>query len=341
MRILLSKRLLALVLTLWLALAQAAHGQAGATSRAPLVQAVGAISMTVADLDRSVAFYSRVLSFEKASDQKLPIAGAVARVAHMKLGDESIDLVEFKGKQGRAVPADSRSNDRWFQHIAIIVSDMDRAYGVLRANKVEPASVAPQRLPDWNKNAAGIRAFYFTDPDGHPLEILQFPEGKGDPKWHSKNKLFLGIDHTAIVVSDTNASLEFYRDRLGFRIVGESENYGPEQERLNNVPGARLRITTLRAEQGPGIELLEYLAPRNGRDLPFEASITDIVHRHTTLIARHPKAVAKALLGRTDAHFVFASSALPASDGLFVRDPDGHELLVRADDVHEQTGEMK
>ncbi|MGH7410521.1 MAG: VOC family protein, partial [Candidatus Methylomirabilis sp.] len=73
---------------------------------------------------------------------------------------------------------------RWFQHIAIIVADMDRAYRVLRQDKVQHASSGPQRLPDWNKNAAGIRAFYFKDPDGHALEILQFPPDKGDPKWH-------------------------------------------------------------------------------------------------------------------------------------------------------------
>ncbi len=44
-------------------------------------------------------------------------------------------------------------------------------------------------------------------------------------------------------------------------MVGERENFGPEQERLNNVLGARLRITTLRAAAGPGVEWLEYLAP--------------------------------------------------------------------------------
>ena len=73
--------------------------------------------------------------------------------------------------------------------------------------------------------------------------------------------LFLGIDHTAIVVDDTDASLAFYRDGLGMRRRGRERELGPEQERLNNVFGARLRITALRAAAGPGIELLEYLAP--------------------------------------------------------------------------------
>ena len=77
---------------------------------------------------------------------------------------------------------------------------MDKAYALLRKHKVEHASTGPQRLPDWNKNAGGIKAFYFRDPDKHWLEILQFPPDKGDQKWQKKEKLFLGIDHTAIVV---------------------------------------------------------------------------------------------------------------------------------------------
>src|SRR5205823_13491499 len=155
---------------------------------------------------------------------------------------------------------------------------MDSAYAVLQARGVRRVSPAPQRLPDWNPNAGGIRAFYFADPDGHPLEILQFPAGKGDPKWHRPggtapkgwSGLFLGIDHTAIVVSDTEASLRFYRDLLGLRVVGTSENYGTEQEHLNNVFGAYLRITTLHEPAGPGNEFLEYPSPRDGRAFPTD-----------------------------------------------------------------------
>lgn len=332
-----TRSMLALLLTLVLAMGAAGRAQVTAAKRAPAIHAVATISTTVADMDRSVAFYASVLSFEKVSDRKIKQGDAAPlRVVGMKLGDESIELLQFKGRQGQPIPPDSRSNDLWFQHIAIIVSDMDRAYSVLMENHVQAASVSPQRLPDWNKNAAGIGAFYFKDPDGHPLEILQFPEGKGDSKWHrNSGKLFLGIDHTAIVVANTDASLKFYRDLLGMRITGESENYGPEQERLNNVPGVRLRITSLRAEKGPGIELLEYLSPRSGRQLPYECGAADLVHRHTLLIANDPSALAKKL------QTMLTKPPYMAKDTFTVRDPDGHELLIRAAGTNTTIGALK
>ena len=308
----------------------------------PLVEAVDSIGITVSDLDRSVDFYTRVLHFEKISEYEaagesyermLGVFGLRIRVARLCLGEEHIELTEFLAPKGRPLPPDSRSNDRWFQHIAIIVSDMDKAYWWLRENKVAHASSGPQRLPDWNPNAGGIEAFYFKDPDGHALEILHFPAGKGQSKWQRTGKLFLGIDHTAIVISDTDISLRFYRDVLGLRVAGESENYGPEQERLNNVFGARLRITALRAMQGPGIEFLEYVAPSGGRLYPADAKANDLIHWQTRFLARDAEAAALALRKNRSAFLSSGVVMTPDAkagfrNSVIVRDPDGHAVQI-------------
>ncbi len=342
-------RSLFLTVTLCVSWAPAARPQAtiapsvSAVSERIHIRAIGPIAITVGDMDRSIDFYTRVLTFEKISDTEVAgddvehlfgVFGSRVRIVTLKLGRESIELLQFLAPKGRPIPVDSRSNDVWFQHIAIIVSDMDRAYALLRQNKVEHASSGPQRLPDWNKNAGGIKAFYFKDPDEHPVEILQFPEGKGDPRWHQpSDRLFLGIDHTAIVVSDTDASLKFYRDLLGLRIAGASENYGTEQEHLNNVFGARLRITALRAPSGPGIELLEYLSPRNGRAIPVDEHANDLVHRQTQLETENPDA-ATAPLRVAKANFIsdglvsFPGPSLGFTRGFVVRDPDGHAISI-------------
>jgi catechol 2,3-dioxygenase-like lactoylglutathione lyase family enzyme len=200
---------------------------------------------------------------------------------------------------------------------------MDQAYEQLRSHKVKQVSTAPQTLPEWNKGAAGIKAFYFRDPEDHVLEIIFFPAGKGDPKWQrATDKLFLGIDHTAIVVSDTEKSLAFYRDVLGLRVAGESENYGVEQEHLNQVFGARLHITGLRAEHGPGIEFLEYITPPGGRDLAADAKANDLVFWDTHVAVDE---VAK-LSGKLHEGGVAFVSKPGSAHSQIIRDPDGHAI---------------
>jgi catechol 2,3-dioxygenase-like lactoylglutathione lyase family enzyme len=332
---------------------RAAPGEhvARAPTAAAAAERVASVGLTVSDLDRAVAFFEEVLDFEKASEAERSgdsferltgVFGARARGAAMRLGAEEVELTQFLAPAGRAYPEGSRSNDRWFQHVAIVTSDMERAYARLRKHGVRHASAGPQRLPDWNPKAGGIEAFYFHDPDGHVLEVIAFPPGRGDPRWRrmadaEPSRLFLGIDHTAIVVRDTEASLRFYRDLLGMEVAGESENWGVEQERLNNVFGARLRITALRCRgdgAGPGVELLEYLAPQDGRPYPPDARACDLVHWQTTIMVPDAEASFAALLANRAALVspyvveVEADGGAAPSHGATVRDPDGHAVRV-------------
>jgi catechol 2,3-dioxygenase-like lactoylglutathione lyase family enzyme len=312
---------------------------------APLVQAVESVGFTVSDLERSVRFFEDVLGFSRVDEHEVAgeawerlagVFGMRARVARLRLGSEEVELTEYLAPRGRPIPPDARGNDRSFQHVAIVVSDMARAYRRLREHRVAHASSAPQRLPDWNPNAGGIEAFYFRDPDGHFLELIAFPPGKGEARWHgaaTEGRLFLGLDHTAIVVADTSASLRLYRDTLGLRVAGESENWGTEQEHLNNVFGARLRITGLKADGGPGIELLEYLAPRDGRPAPPDLRANDLLYWQTTLVTADAALVARRLRPPVADLVSPGDVGLPEGTarwrrGALVRDPDGHALRL-------------
>ncbi|NBC28158.1 MAG: glyoxalase [Bacteroidetes bacterium] len=305
---------------------------------------VESVTITVSDLDEIVPFYTEVLPFRESGrftlNRKTVAAlygtgskSSIVSFVELKLGDELIYLQEFEMIDGRKIPADSRSNDLWFQHIAIVVSDMEEAYAGLRNHDVTHVSTFPQTLPETIPAAAGIKAFYFRDPDGHNLELIWFPEDKGNPRWQQQtNDLYLGIDHTAIAVSNTDHQKEFYDELLGLDVMGSSENFGTEQEHLNQVFGARLDITGLAAESGMGVEFLEYVTPPGGRPYPQTSRPSDLWHWHTTVVVDDIEQVFQAALGTYDILSTeivnLESSPLPYQSGFILRDADGHAVLV-------------
>jgi catechol 2,3-dioxygenase-like lactoylglutathione lyase family enzyme len=309
----------------------------------PQVAAVAAIGMTVSDMDRSVAFYSDVLTFKTVSDVEVDgdeydrlwgVFGVRARVVRMRLGEQTLELIQFVSPPDvRPIPVPSNSNDLWFQHFAIVVRDMDEAWKQLRKHHVRQISPRPQTIPRSNTVAAGIKAIKFRDPDGHSLELLWFPDGKGNPIWKSGKGLFLGIDHTAMTVRSTENSIKFYRDEIGLTVAGGTFNIGTEQEYLDSLAGARVRVTGLQPKVGPpGVEFLEYELPAAGRPMPNDSRPVDLWHWQVTLVVNDADEAAARLRG----HATFLSSsvvtlpdnALGFTKGFLVRDPDGHAMQV-------------
>ena len=215
---------------------------------------IGRISFTTADADRLGAFYRQAFGFEAMETEYhggtgfarlTGVEGARARALPLR-GEETIELLAFT-RRGAPNPADIGCNDLQFQHIAIVVADMEAAYLRLCACGGWTAITrsAPQRLP---ASSGAVTAFKFRDPEGHPLELLAFPPDNVPPRWREAPRRHgpcLGIDHSAIVVSGTTLSAAFYRQVLGFSVVGGSLNRGREQEQLDAVPGAVVEVTAL------------------------------------------------------------------------------------------------
>jgi len=308
------------------------------------VQSIAAVGFTVSDMDRSVAFYRDVLTFEPVSDVEVDgpeydqlwgVFGVRARIVRMRLGNQQLELTEFLSPPDlRPVPVPSYSNDLWFQHFAVVVRNMEEAWARLRKHHVRQISPRPQTIPVSNVAAAGIKAIKFRDPDGHNLELLWFPDGKGNPLWNKPGQdLFLGIDHTAMTVRSTESSIAFYRDLLGLTVAGGTLNMGVEQEHLDSLPGARARVTGLMPKMSPlGVEFLEYERPVAGRPMPADSRPTDLWYWQTTLVVSDVEAAAAVLHGV--ASFVssdvvtLSDMTLGSTKRLLVRDPDGHALQL-------------
>jgi catechol 2,3-dioxygenase-like lactoylglutathione lyase family enzyme len=220
---------------------------------------IGIVLITT-DLPRACAFYEQALGFDPVSSVRYDSA----EVATLLLGEETLHLVRPDCPR-RNYPEPQAANDPWFQHFAIAVSDVAAAFESLARMPFTPISRGgPILLPP---SSGSVIAYKFRDPDGHPVELSQFP----DDRWTRRRTApgpFLGIDHTAMAVSDLYLSLAFYSGTLGFELTASGVNAGPSQDALDGLAGAQVEIATLSppSSNGPHLELLHYLSPQPAKD---------------------------------------------------------------------------
>lgn len=275
--------------------------------------------LTTPDASRLAAFYEQAFGFrhlltERRSGndfERLTGVEGGATSTSLGLGQEIVDLWEFD-RPGQPYPNEAVSSDLVFQHFAIVTTDMRAAWQRLSevGGWTAISRDGPQRLPD---AAGGVTAFKFRDPDGHPFELLAFPAGKVPPHWHGRSVgcPCLGIDHSAISVSDSARSIAFY-EGLGLKISARSLNRGPAQERLDNLCEPRVEVTALAPPRGhPHLELLCYrpTAPKPRLALQSnDVAATRLVFETCKPAPANEQPVAPHNL----------------------RDPDGHHLVVVA-----------
>ncbi len=306
------------------------------------------VGFTVRDMESTLLFFDKTLGAAKVGVRTVSgpefealtgISGAKAEVVQLRLGNARIALSHYEKVQG-AFPEVPASNDLTFQHMALVVRDMDEAYRRLNpmvVTAVTPVSLqGPETIPESNPAAAGIRAYYFRGPEGHPLELIWYPAGKGREAWHRpRGPLLLGVDHTAIAVTDRARSQAFY-ETLGMRKLGTSFNTGIEQERLSGVDGARVRIVGMGGPKdspgGVGVEFLEYEEPGPGRPRPRDLPPNDVRHWETSIAVQDVDAMLERLRA-TEVSVVSTRSAecgacAVGSRAALVRDPDGHVVRL-------------
>lgn len=339
-RVLPAAAIIALSIAWW----HVAHAQ----DRSASVQRIKTIGFTVSDVEREANFFANVLQFEKVSDVRVVgseydalvgVFNANMRIVQMKLGEQVIELTQYVSPPtGRFIPVWSNSNDAWFQHMAIVVGDMDAAYKILQDNNVRQISSHPITIPPSNPGAAGIKAIKFHDPERHPLELIYFPAGKGDPSWQKpSNKLFRGVDHTAMTIPSTEKGAAFYRDLLGFTVGVTTLNSGPTQEVLDGLLNDVCLVTAMMPPAAPPhVEFLEYKSPPGGRVMPAETKANDLWHWQATLVSKNIQALA-GRLRQAGAQFISsnvvavpeeAQTKLGFKKAVMIRDPNGHALRL-------------
>ena len=216
-------------------------------------QRLARFALNTMDIPRLVWFYERAFGARVVAGHQLS-----GHNVTLRLGVATLDMLRFN-PSGRPYPRDLPPFEAAFQHLAIVVSDMSRAFE--RLSSVDGwkaiSTHGPQRLP---VRSGGVTAFKFRDPDGHPLELLAFPDDKLPTYWRglSPHHTFLGVDHSALSVTDLERSRRFY-EGLGLTAANQTRNVGVGQQLLDGIIDPVVDVMTLEpVKPTPHVELLHY-----------------------------------------------------------------------------------
>ena len=176
-----------------------------------IFQAIVGFRLVTDDPARLVAFY-RAIGFDVGEAAPIPVAEMKLlglcrrRFAHFNVARRKPRRSRKFRPAGSRLSAATRGPAISSSSTSRSSRTMRRPHGAARAKPAprRSAESGPVTLP---KSAGGVTAVKFRDPEGHPLEFLQFPRG-ANPDW--KGTGVMGIDHSAVSVSDVAASRRFY-----------------------------------------------------------------------------------------------------------------------------------
>lgn len=293
------------------------------------VRAVAGFSRTVADLAVTEDFYRDALGFERVAPpepvpaahvEAMGLAGEKARQLRLRLGRQTVTFVAVE-PAGAPYPADPVATDPFFQHLAIPVRDMDAA--MARLARLNPTTISRGGAQVLPASTGGVTAYKFRDPDGHPLELIFFPDGPPAERWRDAPGLFLGIDHSAMTVTDLDATLSFLTGPLGLTVAQKGVNRGPEQGRLDGTDDPEVDVIALEPPvSAPHVELLHYRhpAPRHASRTVFGPA-----DRASTRFVFAVADMGSLLAALRQAGF--ASRASADGRAAYCAGPDGHGFL--------------
>ena len=278
--------------------------------------------MVCGDPEALAEFYQAAFGFLAGA---VGLPPAMRGGVELRLGGQTIRLIRA-GPGGRLYPAGVAGWSPLFQHIAIVVVDMARAYAHLCTipGWTAISTTGPQKLP---VASGAVSAFKFRDPEGHPLELIAFPPGAVPRQWQTQSpNVCLGVDHSAVSVSSTAISIEFY-EGLGLERSGGSLNVGREQAMLDDVSDAVVEVTALTpAHATPHVELLCYRGDFDRR-VPAQA-INDATATRLVLSV-DSRATLEAICAR--ASRTLLSGPKLGEDNHYcalLHDPDGHLICL-------------
>lgn len=140
-----------------------------------MLKSIAHTAISVADMERSLAFYRDLLGMKvemdvESTSRKLGVIvglpDAQSRIVMLNAGNQRIELFQYRAPVGESLPEDRRQCDNGLTHIAFNITDMDGMCAKLKEKGVEFYS-------EVQTMGREMRVVYFKDPDGVTLEFME------------------------------------------------------------------------------------------------------------------------------------------------------------------------
>ena len=142
----------------------------------PTITAFHHVGISTSDMERSLKFYRDLLGCEVLSDSSWPAGTEVAdritglkdssaRMGMLKAGDAHLELFQYESPTPKPSDPNRGVNDHGFNHMGIIVADIDAEY-----ERLKEAGVRFHCPPV--DMGGGTKVTYGRDPDGNVFELM-------------------------------------------------------------------------------------------------------------------------------------------------------------------------
>jgi catechol 2,3-dioxygenase-like lactoylglutathione lyase family enzyme len=177
----------------------------------PAILGVAHISLFAHDYEASRAFYHEFLGFDEPYSLQKPD------------GSPSMTFFKVNDRQSIELSPEKEAGSDRLNHYALQTNDAEAMRAYLAAQGVN----VPEHVP---KGRIGNLNFMIQDPEGHHLEIVEYPadgwtmreKGKSMPETRISKRM----RHVGIIVTHLEAEMKFYTEVLGFRETWRGSSSG-------------------------------------------------------------------------------------------------------------------
>lgn len=183
-----------------------------------MIKDIAHIALNPLDMDRTVEFFENVFGWKKVFE--LHHDNGDPWIVYIKICKGHFLELFYDGLNDRDYAFDFRKTG--YNHLCVTVGDIRKALREIY-EKGYIGSPEPETEKSLNRN------LWLYDPDGNGIELQEYVPGSVQMKSNEAPYAFgregyVGIGHACFVVKDIEASLDFYCNKLGMKLIGIQNN---------------------------------------------------------------------------------------------------------------------